>query len=87
MLDTQIGYASGYSSEFIGDVGFLYREVECQSMGQAACRIVGQPLDVMLQGEDVCERLEINFLSGSGAVGFPRSPWCGEANPPRIVNR
>jgi len=37
----QIGYASGYSTEFMGRP-VLYREVECQSMGQPACRIVGR---------------------------------------------
>jgi two-component system response regulator HydG len=37
----QIGYASGYSTEFMGGP-VLYREVECQSMGQTACRIVGK---------------------------------------------
>ena len=40
----QIGYASGYSSEFMG-LPVLYREVECQSMGHQICRIVGKPLD------------------------------------------
>ncbi len=37
----QIGYASGFSTEFMGRP-VLYREVECQSMGQPACRIVGK---------------------------------------------
>lgn len=40
----QVGYASGYSTEFMGRQ-ILYREVECQSMGQAACRIVGKPVE------------------------------------------
>jgi two-component system, NtrC family, response regulator HydG len=38
----QIGYASGFTSEFMGRP-VLYREVECQSMGQPFCRIVGKP--------------------------------------------
>ena len=37
----QIGYASGFSTEFMGRQ-VLYREVECLSMGHAACRIVGK---------------------------------------------
>jgi len=37
----QIGYASGFSTEFMGRQ-VLYREVECQSMGHSACRIVGK---------------------------------------------
>ena len=40
----QVGYASGYSTEFMGRQ-ILYREVECQSMGQSACRIVGKPVE------------------------------------------
>jgi two-component system, NtrC family, response regulator HydG len=40
----QVGYASGYSTEFMGRQ-ILYREVECQGMGQPACRIVGKPVD------------------------------------------
>lgn len=40
----QIGYASGFSTEFMGRP-VLYREVECQSMGQPACRIVGKTVE------------------------------------------
>jgi len=40
----QVGYASGFSTEFMGRQ-ILYREVECQSMGHAACRIVGMPVE------------------------------------------
>ena len=40
----QVGYASGYSTEFMGRQ-ILYREVECQSMGQSACRIVGRTVE------------------------------------------
>lgn len=39
----QVGYASGYATEFMGRQ-ILYREVECQSMGQTSCRIVGKPV-------------------------------------------
>ncbi len=37
----QIGYASGFSTEVMGRQ-VLYRELECQSMGHSACRIVGK---------------------------------------------
>ncbi len=40
----QVGYASGFSTEFMGRP-VLYREVECQSMGQSACRIVGKTVE------------------------------------------
>jgi DNA-binding NtrC family response regulator/predicted hydrocarbon binding protein len=39
----QIGYASGYTSVFMGRP-MLFREVECRSMGHAACRIIGKPV-------------------------------------------
>ena len=40
----QIGYASGYSSAFMGK-RILFRETECSSMGAAHCRIVGKPVE------------------------------------------
>ena len=40
----QIGYASGYSSAFMGK-RILFRETECMSMGAAYCRIVGKPVE------------------------------------------
>ena len=40
----QIGYASGYTTEFMGRP-VLYREVECQSMGHRACRIIGKVVE------------------------------------------
>ena len=39
---TQIGYASGYTSAFMGRL-IVYKEVECRSQGDARCRIIGQP--------------------------------------------
>ena len=40
----QVGYASGFSTEFMGRQ-ILYREIECQSTGQPACRVVGMPVE------------------------------------------
>ncbi|MDM0110392.1 sigma 54-interacting transcriptional regulator [Variovorax sp. J22R24] len=51
----QVGYASGFSTEFMGRQ-ILYREVECQSMGQPACRIVGKPVEAW--GEDATHDLQ-----------------------------
>lgn len=39
----QTGYASGYTSAFMGRP-ILYREVECRSTGQNACRLIGKPV-------------------------------------------
>jgi DNA-binding NtrC family response regulator len=50
----QIGYASGFTTEFMGRP-VLYREIECQSMGQTACRIVGKVVEDW--GEDAASDL------------------------------
>lgn len=39
---TLVGYASAYSSAFMGRP-ILYKEVECKAMGAQHCRIVGRP--------------------------------------------
>jgi len=41
---TQIGYACGYASAFMGRP-ILFKEVECTGMGHASCRIVGKPAE------------------------------------------
>src|SRR5205823_13997004 len=38
---TQVGYASGYASAFMGRL-IVFKEVECRSQGDARCRSVGQ---------------------------------------------
>ncbi len=40
----QLGYASGYTTAFMGRP-ILYREVQCRSMGDRHCRIIGRPLE------------------------------------------
>jgi two-component system, NtrC family, response regulator HydG len=76
----QIGYASGFSSEFMGRP-VLYREVECQSMGQPACRIIGKPLEQwgeeaaqdlrFLMPEMFAPGLALDGTSPAGAVTLP----------------
>jgi DNA-binding NtrC family response regulator len=41
---TQIGYACGYTSTFMGRP-ILYREVECRAAGHSHCRIIGKPFE------------------------------------------
>jgi DNA-binding NtrC family response regulator len=41
---TQIGYACGYTSAFMGRT-ILYKEVECSGMGHNNCRIIGKPVE------------------------------------------
>ena len=50
---TQIGYACGYSSAFMGR-SILYKEVECAGMGHEHCRIVGKPIE---EWEDADEHM------------------------------
>jgi DNA-binding NtrC family response regulator len=39
-----LGYASGYSSAFMGR-SILYKEVECSACGAPGCRIIGRPAE------------------------------------------
>ncbi len=41
---TQIGYACGYTSAFMGRP-ILYKEVQCIGAGDRSCRIVGKPME------------------------------------------
>ncbi len=50
---TQIGYACGYTSAFMGRT-ILYKEVECTGAGHGNCRIVGKPME---EWEDAAEQL------------------------------
>ena len=47
----QLGYASGYTSAFVG-FPVVFREVECRSMGHSRCRIVGRPADAWPDAEE-----------------------------------
>jgi DNA-binding NtrC family response regulator len=50
---TQIGYACGYASAFMGRP-ILFKETECAGMGHGNCRIVGKPVP---EWEDAAEQL------------------------------
>lgn len=47
---TQIGYASGYASEFF-DTLIIYKEIECSAEGHPHCRVVGKPADAWGPGD------------------------------------
>jgi len=62
---TQIGYACGYTSAFMGRP-ILYKEVECHGKGDNNCRIIGKPLEqwedstgheIFLNRESIAEQL------------------------------
>src|SRR5579859_1628784 len=50
---TQIGYACGYTSAFMGRP-ILYKEVECSGAGHDNCRIVGKPVE---EWEDAADHM------------------------------
>jgi two-component system, NtrC family, response regulator HydG len=81
----QVGYASGYSTEFMGRQ-ILYREVECQSMGQAACRIVGKPVEAW--GDEAIQDLQhlmpaaLRSDALTAAVSASRAPVLAGADVP-----
>jgi two-component system response regulator HydG len=72
----QTGYAAGHSTEFMGRP-VVFREVECQSMGQSACRIVGKPVEEW--GDEAAE--DLSFLQ---VESFTRGL---SANVPRLTGR
>ena len=68
----QIGYASGFTTEFMGRP-VLYREVECGSMGQPHCRIVGKPVNEWEDAADDLRFLQAEpFTKGLSAAAGPR---------------
>jgi transcriptional regulator with GAF, ATPase, and Fis domain len=48
---SQIGYASGYASIFLGRP-IVYRETECIAMGHPHCRVVGRPAEEWEDAKD-----------------------------------
>ncbi|GJH14694.1 sigma-54-dependent Fis family transcriptional regulator [Caballeronia novacaledonica] len=75
---TQLGYAAGYTSVFMGRP-ILYREVECRALGQAHCRIIGKPVEEwgeeaaddlrFMQAQAFTQGLSANSAGGQGAFG------------------
>jgi DNA-binding NtrC family response regulator len=51
---TQIGYACGYTSAFMGRP-ILFKEIECSGAGDAHCTIVGKPVE---EWEDAAEHMK-----------------------------
>ena len=65
----QIGYASGYTSVFMGRP-VLFREVECRATGSPHCRIIGKPVEEWDDAEDDVRYLRAqSFSSGLSASG------------------
>lgn len=47
---TQLGYASGYASEFFDSL-IIYKEVQCRAQGHSHCRVVGKPAEGWSAGD------------------------------------
>ena len=64
----QIGYASGYTSAFMGRP-VLFREIECRSTGNDHCRIVGKPVEEWDDAQEDVRYLQAEtFTSGLSAT-------------------
>ncbi|SAL65962.1 sigma-54 dependent transcription regulator [Caballeronia arvi] len=78
---TQLGYAAGYTSVFMGRP-ILYREVECRALGQAHCRIIGKPVEEW--GEEAADDLRFmraqNFTQGLAATATGGEGAFGDEN-------
>jgi two-component system, NtrC family, response regulator HydG len=64
---TQIGYASGFTSRFMG-LPILFREVECRGQGAPHCRIVGKAVDDWGDAEADLRFLRADELTGGLSV-------------------
>ena len=76
----QIGYASGYTTEFVGRP-VLFREVECRGMGNERCRIVGKPVEEWGdEAADDLRLLRVDAFTQGLAVPLPAASEASEAS-------
>ncbi|MBL6751039.1 MAG: sigma-54-dependent Fis family transcriptional regulator [Nevskia sp.] len=74
----QIGYASGYTSVFLGRP-VLFREVECRACGHVQCRILGLPVEEWEDAEQDMRYLQAEPFS-RGLSATTRQPAGEVAN-------
>jgi len=80
----QVGYASGYTSAFMGR-NILFKEVECRASGNQICRMIGKPAaewdDIEDEVEALKSQLDIAHLPPiqKGAIREPAS--AGKTSP------
>ncbi len=67
----QIGYASGYTSVFMGRP-IAYKEVECRAMGHANCRIIGKPVDEWDDIEEELAFMQPHAFANADRITKPR---------------
>ena len=58
----QIGYASGYSTQFLGRQ-ILFRELGCQACGEARCRLEGRPAEDWPDAEELRRYYDPNKIA------------------------
>nr|WP_129564424.1 MULTISPECIES: sigma-54-dependent Fis family transcriptional regulator [Paraburkholderia] len=69
----QIGYASGYATEFMGRP-VLFRETECRAMAHARCRLIGKPVEEWEDGEDDLRYLQVEAFTKGRMAGGKNAP-------------
>ncbi|MBS1191292.1 MAG: family ATPase [Rhodocyclaceae bacterium] len=85
----QIGYASGYSSAFMGRF-ILFKEVECLACGHNGCRIVGKPVEEWEDGAEYAAYFESDplmnhLLELRTQVDYLRTTITQQTNTPQMV--
>ncbi|MBL8250381.1 MAG: sigma 54-interacting transcriptional regulator [Candidatus Competibacter sp.] len=86
---SQIGYASGYSSAFMGRF-ILFKEVECVACGHNHCRIIGKPADEWEDGERDAQYFEKDsilnhLLELRHQVDYLRAAIAQQTQSPQLV--
>ena len=67
----QVGYASGFSSRFMGRP-VMFRELQCMAQGAPHCVIVGKPVEAWVDAEEDQRALRADTLT-SGQSAFHRT--------------
>ena len=85
----QIGYASGYTSAFMGRF-ILFKEVECAATGRDQCRIVGKPVEEWPDAHELTPYYEADsilnhMLELRGQVDALRASIEGSRQPQNLI--
>ncbi len=67
----QIGYASGYTSVFMGRP-IVYQEVECRAQGHIHCRIIGKPVEEWDDIEEDMAFMQPQAFANADTIMKPR---------------
>ena len=79
----QIGYASGYSTGFMGKP-ILFREIECRAMAHARCRLIGKPVEEWDDPQDDLRYLQVeSFAEGISDRTITSRPADASASAPK----